>query len=69
MMRRKRMRAIIRAGRAHYPFAVAFRGAPVEKQIPLRNCESQSLAYRSDPGGAAEEIILSRSFEAKRADG
>lgn len=64
MMMRKRMRAIRQAARAHYSLAVALRGAPVEKQIPLRNCECQSLAYRSEPGGTAEEIILPRAVAA-----
>jgi hypothetical protein len=52
------------AARAHCSLAVAFRGAPVKKQFTLRDCLSQSLAYRSDPEGTAEEIILPRAVEA-----
>jgi hypothetical protein len=50
-----------RAARAHYSVAVAFRGAPVEKQVTLKDCLSQSLAHRRVPEGPAEEIILPRA--------
>ncbi len=61
------MQAVKWAARAHYSLADAFRGAPAEKQFTLRNCLSQSLAYRSDPEGTAEEIILPRAVEANEA--
>lgn len=59
-----RMQAVKWAARADYSIAVALRGAPVEKQFSLRDCLSQSLAYRRDPEGSAEGIILPRAVEA-----
>ncbi len=61
------MQAVKWAARADYSLADAFRGAPVEKQFTLRDCLSQSLAYRSDPEGRTEEIILPRAVEANDA--
>jgi len=43
------MREVRWAARADYSLAVAFRGAPVEKKFSLRDCLSQSLAYRPIP--------------------
>jgi hypothetical protein len=45
------MRAIKWAARAHYSLAGAFGCTPVENECTSRDCLSQSIAYRSDPGG------------------